>query len=80
MEIPDELISLERAAEDERARLVSLTGDDYAAQWRQWRGAAQALQVAVTAHAEATGTNRFAVEQAVKTAARHAQEEAADDE
>ncbi|MFI9248241.1 hypothetical protein ACIGXF_38090 [Streptomyces sp. NPDC053086] len=68
----DELIKLERSAEEERARLAGLTGEAHTEQWRRWREAAGKAQAAVTAHAEATGANRYELEQAVKRAARHA--------
>ncbi|WP_225827132.1 hypothetical protein [Streptomyces naphthomycinicus] len=57
-ETPDELIKLERSAEDARVELAGLTGDGYDAQWRRWRAAAEQAQAAITAHAEATGANR----------------------
>lgn len=72
---PDDLITLERAAETERARLAGLTGDAYEEQWRVWRTASQAVQAAITAHAEAAGVNRYEVEAAVKAAARHGDED-----
>jgi uncharacterized protein YukE len=71
VDIPDDLITLERAAETERARLAGLAGDAYDAQWRAWRAAAETVQAAITAHADATKANRYEVEQAVKRAARH---------
>ncbi|QNT98429.1 hypothetical protein HEP81_08203 (plasmid) [Streptomyces griseofuscus] len=76
-EVPDELIKLERSAEEERAKLAGLTGDEHSAQWRRWREASEKAQAAITAHAEATGANRYQVEQAVKKAARHAGEDPA---
>ncbi|MER6738113.1 hypothetical protein ABT315_38300 [Streptomyces puniciscabiei] len=78
-EAPDELIKLERSAEQERAKLAALAGDDYDAQWRRWREASQAVQAAITAHAEATKASRYEVEQAVKRAVRHAEEDPADE-
>ncbi|QHC33940.1 hypothetical protein GR129_34705 (plasmid) [Streptomyces sp. HF10] len=65
------MIRLERAAEEARAQLADLTGREYEAQWRRWRKAAEAMQAAVTAHADAIAGNRYEVERAVKTAARH---------
>ncbi|MCE0446844.1 hypothetical protein LT493_26355 [Streptomyces tricolor] len=65
-EIPDELISLERSAEQERARLVGLTGDDYDAQLRRWREASAAFHTAVTGHAATAQISRYELEQAVK--------------
>lgn len=76
-QVPDELIKLERSAEEERAKLAGLAGDDYDAQWRRWREASEKVQVAVTAHAEASGASRYELEQAVKKAVRHAQEDPA---
>ncbi|MFF5475440.1 hypothetical protein [Streptomyces achromogenes] len=74
-EIPDELINLERSAEQERARLAGLTGDDYDAQLRRWRKASAVFQAAVTEHATTTKTSRYEVEQAVKKAVRHPERE-----
>ncbi|MEU3855409.1 hypothetical protein [Streptomyces sp. NPDC029554] len=48
-EAPDELIKLERSADEERAKLADLTRDDYDAQWRRWREASKEVQAAVTA-------------------------------
>ena len=77
VDIPDKLIRLECSAEEERARLAGLTGDAYDDQWRRWRAASEAVQAAITAHAEATEASRYEVEQAVKRAVRHAQEDPA---
>jgi hypothetical protein len=38
-----------------------------------WRGAAERLQAAVTAHTEATNGNRYEVEAALKRAVLHAE-------
>ncbi|MFI0813900.1 hypothetical protein [Streptomyces echinatus] len=73
------MIKLERSAEDERAKLADLAGDEYDAQWRRWRKASGAVQAAVTAHAKATETSRYEVEQAVKKAVRHAPEDPTDE-
>ncbi|TBO57540.1 hypothetical protein EYS09_22235 [Streptomyces kasugaensis] len=40
--------------------------------WEQWRTAAQDAHLAITAHATATGQNRYEVEMAVKRAVRRA--------
>ncbi|MFI1795386.1 hypothetical protein ACH40D_44560 [Streptomyces olivaceoviridis] len=74
-EAPDELIKLERSAEEERAKLAGLAGDEYDAQWRRWREASKEVQAAVTAHAEASGASRYELEQAVKKAVRHAHDD-----
>ncbi|MGA4846589.1 hypothetical protein ACOBQB_10080 [Streptomyces sp. G5(2025)] len=73
-DISDELIKLERSAEETRAKLAGLVGEEYQAQWHSWYEAAAAFQAAVTAHAKATGQPRHEVEQAVKKAVRHADE------
>ncbi|MEU3986314.1 hypothetical protein AB0F77_40720 [Streptomyces sp. NPDC026672] len=78
-DIPDELIKLERSAEEERARLAGLEGEEYEEQRRRWRAAAETFQAAVTAYAsrEDVGLSRHEVEQAVKRAVRHADEDPA---
>ncbi|MFF5553843.1 hypothetical protein [Streptomyces olivaceoviridis] len=75
VQVPDELIRLERSAEEERAKLAGLAGEAYEAQWRRWREASGKVQAAVTAHAEATESNRYELEQAVKKAVRHAHDD-----
>ncbi|MFF5536363.1 hypothetical protein ACFY71_28430 [Streptomyces cinerochromogenes] len=60
-----------QSAEEERARLASLTGDDHDAQLRRWREAQEAVQAAITAHAVSARTNPYELEQAVKKAVRH---------
>ncbi|MEU3953598.1 hypothetical protein AB0F45_14960 [Streptomyces achromogenes] len=74
-EIPDELINLERSAEQERARLAGLTGDDYDTQLRRWREASAAFHAAVTEHAATSQISRYELEQAVKKTVRHAESE-----
>ncbi|MBM7167499.1 hypothetical protein JQK87_03525 [Streptomyces sp. G44] len=64
----------ERSAEEARAQLAGLAGEEYQAQWRSWYEAAAVFQAAVTAHAKTTGQPRHEVEQAVKKAVRHADE------
>ncbi|WP_405476463.1 hypothetical protein [Streptomyces sp. NBC_00009] len=77
-DIPDELIKLERSAEEERAKLAGLTDEEHTAQWRRWRDATERFQAAVTAHAEATGQARYEVEMATKRVVRHADEDPAE--
>ncbi|MFF0836616.1 MULTISPECIES: hypothetical protein [unclassified Streptomyces] len=48
-----------------------LAGDDYNAQLRRWREAAETVQAAITAHAEAVEASRYGVEQAMKKAVPH---------
>ncbi|QHA09292.1 hypothetical protein GQF42_44465 [Streptomyces broussonetiae] len=71
-------IMLERSAEQEPAALAGLAGEEYNLQWARWLRAAEAAQGAVTAHAEASGENRYELEQAVKRAVRHATEDPAE--
>ncbi|MEV7793395.1 hypothetical protein AB0O68_15590 [Streptomyces sp. NPDC087512] len=78
MDIPDDLIALERAAEEQRARLAGLDGEAYEAQRRAWREAATAVQAAITDHAAATGQSRYEVEMAVKKAVRGQEEDPAE--
>ncbi|MEU9760306.1 hypothetical protein AB0D98_11160 [Streptomyces sp. NPDC047987] len=63
IELPDELIALEEAAwaEQQEHRLTVET--------------AQAVQTAITAHAEATGQSRYEVEAALKRLVRHPDED-----
>ncbi|MFI7320160.1 hypothetical protein [Streptomyces venezuelae] len=76
-DISDELIKLERSCEEARAKLAGLADDAYQAQWRSWYEAAVAFQAAVTEYAKDTGQPRHEVEQAVKKAVRHADEDPA---
>ncbi|MEU3507645.1 hypothetical protein ABZ733_06915 [Streptomyces longwoodensis] len=78
MDIPDDLIALERAAEEQRARLAGLEGEEYDAQRRAWREAATTAQAAITDHAAAVGAPRYDVEMAVKRAVRHAEQDPAE--
>ncbi|MFB0617791.1 hypothetical protein [Streptomyces sp. AGS-58] len=76
-DVPDELIRLERCAQEERAALAGLTGDEYEAQWRRWRAASEAARAAVARRAEATGADEHELEQAVQKAVRQGQEDPA---
>ncbi|MFF5304885.1 hypothetical protein ACFY5F_36590 [Streptomyces sp. NPDC013161] len=79
-DIPDELIELERSAEDKRAKLVGLVDEAYDAQWKAWRTAAEVFQTAVTEYAarEEVTMSRHEVEQAVKKVVRHPEPQAAE--
>lgn len=68
------LLSLERTAEEERARLVGVSGEAYDEQWQRWRVASEAVQAAITAYAKAAAADRYDAEQAVKRAVCHGQE------
>lgn len=68
IELTDELVALQRAA---LAAHAEATAGGYSAEgWAPWMQAAERVQGAVTAHAEATGQNRYELEMAVKAAAR----------
>jgi hypothetical protein len=69
-DIPDELIKLERSAEEERVKHAGLDGEAYKAQWERWREAAVVFQAAVTAAAAESGTSRVELEMMVKKAVR----------
>lgn len=79
MDIPDDLIALERAAEEQRARLAGLDGAAYEQQLGAWREASAAVHAAIADYAAATeGVSRYDVEMAVKRAVRHASEDPAE--
>ncbi|MDX3229816.1 hypothetical protein [Streptomyces sp. ME19-01-6] len=75
MDIPDRLITLQRNADAERAKLAGLIGDEREAQWKRWYEAAVEIQAAVTAHARETGTPRNQIEAAAKKVVRHPEPE-----
>ncbi|MFJ5638674.1 hypothetical protein [Streptomyces sp. NPDC093223] len=80
-EIPEELIMLERVAEEERAKLAGLSSDEeYEAQRVRWRDAAAAFQAAVTKYVEREDVSmpRPEVERAAKAAVRCAGEDPAE--
>jgi broad specificity phosphatase PhoE len=74
----ERLIPLERAAETERAKLAGLIGDEYQTQWQAWFKASATVQAAITEHAAESGENQYEVEQAVKKAVRHAEQDPAE--
>ncbi|MET8326241.1 hypothetical protein [Streptomyces sp. NPDC005181] len=71
IDIPEELISLERTAVAEQRKALAEPYTQEA--WAPWREAAAAFQAAVTAHAEAGGVSRYELEMAVKRAVLHAE-------
>lgn len=71
VDIPDRLISLQRAADAEHAKLPGLADAEREAQWKHWYDAALAVQTAVTEHAREAGISRAELESAVKKAVRH---------
>ncbi|WP_078852843.1 hypothetical protein [Streptomyces sp. NRRL S-1824] len=69
IELPEELIDLERKAVEEQKKAH---GQPYTEErWAPWRDAAAAFQAALTEHAEATGVSRYELEMAVKKAVLH---------
>ena len=74
----EHLIPLEHAAEEARAKLAGLIGDEYDEQWRAWFKASEKVQAAITEHATKSGENRYEVEQKVKKAVRHGEEDPAE--
>ncbi|GHJ04853.1 hypothetical protein TPA0906_67180 [Streptomyces olivaceus] len=70
----DDLVTLERLAEEARATYTAAPSDDTR---NAWLAAADAFQAAVVEHAAAEGTSRYDVEMAAKRAVRHPQPEAA---
>ncbi|MFI1327080.1 MULTISPECIES: hypothetical protein [Streptomyces] len=78
MDVPQDLISLERAAEEQRARLAGLDGEDFEAQQRAWQEAARAAQAAIADHAKVSGRPAEVIETAVKRAVRQAEEDPAE--
>ncbi|MGW7081533.1 hypothetical protein [Streptomyces sp. NPDC054866] len=50
-DISDELIKLERSAEEDRAKLAGLMDEECQTQWRRWRETSALIQAAITEHA-----------------------------
>ncbi|MGW7278558.1 hypothetical protein ACWGIV_09675 [Streptomyces sp. NPDC054844] len=78
MDIPHDLIVLARAAEEQRARLAGLDGEEFDVQHRAWQEAAQAAQAAIADHATAGGQSAEAVESEVKRTVRRTEEDPAE--
>ena len=72
----EDLVNLERLAEEAHARYTAPGVDDLDAARKAWVEAAAAFQAAVTEHAEAEGKPRIDVEMAVKKAVRHPEADA----
>ncbi|WP_385618464.1 hypothetical protein PXH67_06125 [Streptomyces sp. P8-A8] len=69
IDIPEDLIMLERSFVEEQRKALA---EPYTEEgWAAWREAAATFQAAVTAHAEAAGVSRYALEMAVKKAVLH---------
>lgn len=70
--VDKDLIEAERAAEEARAGLAGLDGEEHRAQWNLWLEKAREFQAAVTRYADEIGQPRNVVEMAAKKAVRHA--------
>ncbi|MFI9176080.1 hypothetical protein [Streptomyces lincolnensis] len=87
----DELVEMQTAADQAHRRVLELRDTygrpttawspeqthAYDTAWKDWRAMAADVQAAVTAHAEAEGTDRYSVEAAVRKKARHPEPEPA---
>ncbi|WP_338704294.1 hypothetical protein V2W30_40985 (plasmid) [Streptomyces sp. Q6] len=71
MDLPDSLIELQRAADDEGKKLEHLDGEDREKQREVWFEAAARAQAAVTAHAQEHDLNQFDAEKALRQVTRH---------
>ncbi|MEV4041385.1 hypothetical protein [Streptomyces sp. NPDC049744] len=70
----EDLVNLERLAEEAHAAYTANPDGDTRAEWRD---AADTFQAAVVEHAAAEGKSRYEVEMAAKKAVRHPEPEAA---
>ncbi|MGV9588320.1 hypothetical protein [Streptomyces tendae] len=70
----EDLVNLERLAEEAHAAYIASPDGDTRAAWRE---AADTFQAAVIEHAAAEGKSRYEVEMAAKKAVRHPEAEAA---
>ncbi|MFJ8828260.1 hypothetical protein ACIREE_41905 [Streptomyces sp. NPDC102467] len=71
MDLPDRLIELQRAADDEGRKLEHLDDDERRTQREVWFEAAAVVTAAVTEYARENELNRFAVEKALRQTVRH---------
>ncbi|MEU8829301.1 hypothetical protein [Streptomyces sp900116325] len=69
IELPQDLIELERSAVEEERKALS---EPYTEEgWAPWRQAVEAFQAKLTEHAETAGVSRYELEMAVKKAVLH---------
>ncbi|MFI7386390.1 hypothetical protein [Streptomyces sp. NPDC049813] len=66
MDLPDDLIALQRTADDEGRKLGRLDDDERTKQREVWFEAAAKTQDAVEAYAQDAGLNRFDVEKQLR--------------
>ncbi|MCQ4212585.1 hypothetical protein [Streptomyces longispororuber] len=73
IELPDDLIELQRSADDEGRKMEHLDDGEREKQREVWFEAAATAQAAVTAYAEEHDLNRFDVEKQLRQVTRHPQ-------
>ncbi|WP_420031852.1 hypothetical protein ACN2WE_02905 [Streptomyces sp. cg28] len=71
MELPEELIALQRAADDEGRKIEHLDDGEREQQRAVWFDAAARAQEAVTEYAAAEGLDHHEVEKELRQVARH---------
>jgi hypothetical protein len=71
IELPDDLIKLQRAADDEGKKLEHLDDDERDKQREVWFEAAAKAQAAVTKFAQDNDLSRFDVEKQLRQVTRH---------
>ncbi|MER5945285.1 hypothetical protein ABT127_04420 [Streptomyces sp. NPDC001904] len=71
MDLPDNLIELQRAADEEGRKIEHLDDGDRERQRNLWFEAAARVQEAVTRYAEENGLDPFGVEKQLRQTARH---------
>jgi hypothetical protein len=73
IELPDDLIRLQRAADDEGKKLEHLDNDEREKQREVWFEAAAKAQAAVTKFAQDNDLNRYDAEKQLRQVTRHPQ-------
>ncbi|SCD28147.1 hypothetical protein GA0115257_121912 [Streptomyces sp. LcepLS] len=71
VELPEDLITLQQAADEEGRRIEHLDGEEQNAQRRVWFNAAAEVHMAVTDWAREQGLNRYDVEKELRQRVRH---------
>ncbi|MFF3493716.1 hypothetical protein ACFYWS_20455 [Streptomyces sp. NPDC002795] len=72
-DLPEDLIRLQREADEEGRKIAGLDDEGRAAQRTKWFDAAAIAQASVTAYAEEQGLSRYQVEKQLRQAVRHPQ-------
>ncbi|MGY0023731.1 hypothetical protein ACVHNB_32775 [Streptomyces sp. YJ-C3] len=71
MDLPDRLIELQRAADDEGRKIEHLDDEQRSKQREVWFEAAAKVDAAVTEYARENELNRYAVEKELRQTVRH---------